>query len=712
MAIVQLTNAGAALLNGNTGPITLSTYKLGSDYNYTPSPTDTNIHGTLVLQGAPSVPVAQSANIVKYSVYLDYATGPYTFGELGLFTSDGTLFALAAWNDLLQKLPVTALNAGNSIRVDLYLSMVGTNYDMWLDLAESNNSFRMAVLGSPDQLPSPQNAVPNAYVISGAGAGQSAFQAFTDRQGLWNFSAYAYANQATATIVAFDSQSVTIAAADYVPGMTPQYTGEVILEFSTGALYGTCRYVSSVVQVGNQYTLGFDNPLMMTPIVGDKFIVFGRQALSTTIPNLPIASATQLGGIKVGATLSVTADGTLNVANTSYPVLSVNGKTGNVVLTASDITGLATVALSGNYNDLSNKPIPYTLPIANTTTLGGVKAPSDSNLTIAGDGTIDLGFLPVKSVNGATPDGTGNVTITIPTIGLINPTKIANGTDFNTLTTTGIFFGLDTDASSFLNAPNTTAGGVLDIEPFTTTASGGDVIQRYTQAGALFLRRYTQSSNTWSTWAQFQTSAAQPYATTTTPGVIIVGAGLNVTSGGLLSTQIQSVNGKTNQFIILSASDVNAVATSQLDAAGGVPELDATPGPAVPATDPFVYGRMRFWENTLGVWWTAGKWDAAANHVIQSHTSNSTVDTNTSLLANGQQTIDISYGGNGRAGLTNPDYQTVTAEGCVYEVIAAGTTNLDGWTQWDIGDLAVCVNGFWKKITINFNNVVFNAGTF
>lgn len=711
--LVQLTNAGAALLNANSGPIQISTFKLGSAFGYIPSPGDTDIHGSLIYTGSPSQYFVVNANVVKYSAYLDYNIGPFQFGEVGFYTSTGVLFALAANDQLLSKIPLS--QAGdNSIRMDVYLSMVNQNYQMWLDYAESSNQFHMAVLGSVDQLPPPSQATPNTYVITGASSTQSSFMAYTDRTGLWNFDAYAYANQKQVNIVAFDSQSVTIALSDYVSGMTPAYFGEVVAEFSSGALYGICRYVKTVVQSGSTVTLGFDNALMQLPSTGDSITVFGRQQLSTTIPNLPIASTTAIGAVKVGTSLTITTDGTLNVAATAYPVLSVNGKTGNVVLAATDISGLATVATTGQYSDLLGAPTPYTLPIATTSRLGGVKGPSTGNLSIAGDGTIDFGFPAVKTVNGVTPDVSGDVVLNIPAdvTGLITPTKIASGADFNTYTAAGMFFLLDTDAASVTNGPNTTAGGVLDVEPFTTTASGGDVLQRYTQSTAIYIRRYTQSTGNWSPWVQTQTTGTQPIATTTTLGVVQIGTGLNITSGGVLSTQIQSVNGKNSQFITLTASDVNAVPIGDIDQPGGVPQLDATITTPVPATDPYTYARMRFWENTLGTWWNAGTWNASTNAIIQSHSGLGTYDTNQQLLANGQQKIDISYNANGRAGLTAADYQTVSGEGMVYQVGVAGTTSLDGNAQWDVGDLVVGVNGKWTKITINFTNVVFSAGTF
>lgn len=692
--LIILTNAGAALIEAGTGPINIASFQLGSAFGYIPSPTDTAIHGSLIYTGAPSIPVIVNANVVKYSAYLDYDLGPLSFGEMGLFTDTGVLFALAANSVLLSK---TNGENGNSIRLDAYLSVVGTNYDMWLDYANTSNQFAMAVLGSVDQLPPSQDALPNAYIISGYSAGQSAFEAYTDRSGLWNFDCYQYANQAMATITGFDSQSVTIAISQFVVGMVPDYTGQIILEFSSGPLYGICRYVSTAVVSGASATLGFDNPIMQMPNVGDTFIVFGRQQLSTTIPNLPIATTTALGAVIVGTTLTVTETGLLNVNAASYPVTSVNDQTGAVNLTAEDIPGLAAVAISGQYTDLIGTPTPYTLPIATTTVLGGVKAPGDSNIVIAGNGTIDLGFSPVKTVNGANPDGSGNVVVTAPAVvGLVTPTKIVNATDFNSLQTCGLYFSLDADASSFLNAPNTTVGGTLDVEPFTTTATGGDVIQRYNQAGNLFFRRYAQSTNTWSPWVTVSTTAALPIATTTTAGAVIVSTGLNVSPTGLLTTQLQTVNGENGPNILLSAADVEAVPESQVGIQGGVATLDIVGSTITPATDPYTYGRLPFYQNTLGVWWNAGTWNASTNAVTL--TGQTTTIAGQQLLATGLQIIDIAYDGLDPNGGTSPNLQTVSANGMVYQVTTAGTTSLDGVTTWAVGDLAVVVNDKWIKI--------------
>jgi hypothetical protein len=505
MAQVQLTNAGLALIQSNTGPVVVNSFQLGSAYNYTPEPTDTALHGTSVYTGAPPSPVAINANVVLYSIYVDYPAGPFDFGEFGLYVG-ATLFALGSMPELLSKVPLTNMSPGNSIRIDVYLSAVGTNYEMWLNLNQSNNEFRLAVLQSVDYLPPSSAAVPNAYIIQGVDNSQSAYLAYTDTQGLWNFDAYDYASQAPATITACDNQSITISITQYQPGFNPSYLGEVVAQFSTGVNYSICRYVSSAVNSGATVTIGFDAPLAVLPAVGDQVVFFGRQILSTTVETLKPATTSALGAIIVGSGLDITPQGVLSVSGTSYPVVSVNGQTGVVVLTASDLQGLAKVATTGQYSDLLNAPPAFTLTPATTAALGGVKAPSvsEQHLTIATDGTIDLAFNPVKTVNGIEPDpGTGNVVLPIAgaTVGLINPTAIGSSTDLDSVINTGLYYITVAVLPTIVNIPAVIASETtLEVLPFNTTGIGGDVIQRLITSTATFFRGLTGS--TWSAWTE------------------------------------------------------------------------------------------------------------------------------------------------------------------------------------------------------------------
>ena len=98
------------------------------------------------------------------------------------------------------------------------------------------------------------------------------------------------------------------------------------------------------------------------------------------LTELPIASTDTLGGVKVdGDTINVTQDGVISA---------------NIIKSYNDLTDKPTIITS--YNDLTDKPtIPsaYTLPIASTTTLGGVKVDGE---TI----TIENGIISASSSGG------------------------------------------------------------------------------------------------------------------------------------------------------------------------------------------------------------------------------------------------------------------------------------------------------------------------
>lgn len=60
---------------------------------------------------------------------------------------------------------------------------------------------------------------------------------------------------------------------------------------------------------------------------------------ATAIHSEDVATSTKAGIVKIGSGITVAADGTISV-NATAPVTSVNGKTGEVVLTAADVGAL------------------------------------------------------------------------------------------------------------------------------------------------------------------------------------------------------------------------------------------------------------------------------------------------------------------------------------------------------------------------------------
>ena len=110
---------------------------------------------------------------------------------------------------------------------------------------------------------------------------------------------------------------------------------------------------------------------------------------------LPAASATTLGGVKIGEGIQVTPDGIISVDNSGsgYVLPVATSSTLGGVKAGDNVTIAADGKLSVN--------APYTLPAATASTLGGVKV--GANLSVTQDGTLSADAqqytLPVASSN-------------------------------------------------------------------------------------------------------------------------------------------------------------------------------------------------------------------------------------------------------------------------------------------------------------------------
>ena len=137
---------------------------------------------------------------------------------------------------------------------------------------------------------------------------------------------------------------------------------------------------------------------------------------------------------------------------------------------ASMITGLSTVATSGSYNDLTNKPtIPsaYTLPNATSSTLGGVKI--GSNISVS-SGTISITKSNVTRALGYTPPTSDTVydNATATTAGLMSASdkvKLNNIAD---------------NANNYIHPPTHPASMITGLASVATSGSYSDLSNKPT----------------------------------------------------------------------------------------------------------------------------------------------------------------------------------------------------------------------------------------
>ncbi len=678
--IGQLTDAGVAALQGST-LVTITQAKLGDAYNYIPAQSDTDLHGNLVWTDTPSAPMAVNANIVRWSVFLDANVGPFQFGEIGLYLPNGDLFALFAADVLIDKIPVGGSNQHNEINILIFVSMVGDNYVIWLDLGSTNNQLQVARANSPDQLPQPKDAYPNIYIMPGADVEQQSILAVTDRQGLWAFGGYDNANTMHGTVVGFDSLSITIDAADYNPNMDPEYFGQLILQFTSGTNFGVCRYIKTVNVSGSLWRLNFNTPMAVLPAVGDTFSIQSRNPLTLDRSKLPVATRT-LPGVVIPSSETLTLDAAGNIG-VDWTKLSI----GDYAFAPDGTYGpppyghFHKVAFSGNFGDLNLIPAAFPPYLAGPTVIGGVKIAPGTGLYLDTDNILHV------DVSGSIPEIRG----------LINPTMIAAGGNLNdpAYRVPGIFWTLD--RTSIANAPEMPIGpAVLEAVPVSGGGSPGMVVQIWAQAEGIATRVVTNGT-TATSWS-IQTLKI---ATTAEVGVVAVGDGLGINGTGHLYTKIQTINGKnpdSNYDVALTADDIGAVSTDRINRQGGVAGLDAdnSDPPMDETLANYVYGRIGIDQLPLGGWVYVTTWDAATN--VATVTNSGGTSTTTYKLKNGGM-MEI-WGQDPLANPGDPDILllTVPANGKIFKVATAGTTALDGINNWAVGDLAIAVGDAWYKI--------------
>ena len=220
----------------------------------------------------------------------------------------------------------------------------------------------------------------------------------------------------------------------------------------------------------------------------------------TGFPAASVASVTPYGtvGLSTGAAVNFNSQivlpyatsftgrtGELNnnagfITSAQAPVQSVAGKTGAVTLSASDISGLATVATTGAYSDLSGKPTLGTAAALDvgTTALKVVQLDASAKLpAVDGSQLTNLPSAPVTSVAGKT----GAVTLTASDIsGLATVATSGAYSDLSgkptlaTVATSGAYADLS-GTPSLATVATTGAYSDLSGKPTLGTAAALDV---------------------------------------------------------------------------------------------------------------------------------------------------------------------------------------------------------------------------------------------
>jgi microcystin-dependent protein len=142
--VLLVTNAGLAAASVATpqGPyIHITSFKIGSGYGYTPQPTDVDINGNLLYQGAPTAYQNVGNNTINIICTIPPDAGPWDFGEVALFLDSGVMFAKAVFATPQSKFSSLGTNVASAYVLNCLLK-----------LQQSTAVFQISTVQGPPQV--------------------------------------------------------------------------------------------------------------------------------------------------------------------------------------------------------------------------------------------------------------------------------------------------------------------------------------------------------------------------------------------------------------------------------------------------------------------------------------------------------------------------------------------------------------------------------
>lgn len=265
----KITNAGNAAIGvaSPLGPfIYLDHFKIGSGVNYTTSEADTALHGTILYSGLISNYQVVAADTTQLTLTMNEAIGDFDFGEIGIYTNDGTLFALYSYTALQQKRASVGTVVGNRFIINAKLQRTMLSALLLFPVINPGTGLPQIPRFSTLQPTMPDA---NAYsVLWGDGYGNPGIAIRDTGTNLWGFPTH---------VTHFDGAVVsgtlsTVVNTDQILlNLVGVAQGRYILQFVDGIYQGYVREVTGFDPVTG--TLTFFPMLPTAPGVGDHFRV-------------------------------------------------------------------------------------------------------------------------------------------------------------------------------------------------------------------------------------------------------------------------------------------------------------------------------------------------------------------------------------------------------------------------------------------------------
>lgn len=257
----KITQAGLDAINGVPGgpELKIGAFRIGSAHGYEPDVTDTALRGIVLYEGTPVAMNRLPLGMLDIIVQLPAEVGPFNFGEVGLYLTDGTLFALAAYQNLQEKHNQLVNGIGNIWVIHCLLEFTAVPITFSL---ENKSGLLMMEVEHTGQVTGPILMLnnPNNMIIHEETHNSSMIVVLRDNDYRWFPSGYEI--YAEVTISASDPFSVSAAIFTTITSYNPR-------SFLVQDPYGNLRVIDSIS--GSTATYTYEG---RTLDPGDKILIY------------------------------------------------------------------------------------------------------------------------------------------------------------------------------------------------------------------------------------------------------------------------------------------------------------------------------------------------------------------------------------------------------------------------------------------------------
>ena len=136
-----ITNVGlerAAQANEKGLIVTIAKFAVGDAYDYTPSVSDTKIHGNTLYTSSPTSYKYVGDKTLQIMCNIPDTVGPFSWGEVGLYLDSGELFALASLPKLQNKYSSLESDIASSVTFYCYITLTYDKVSITIDYGSSD----------------------------------------------------------------------------------------------------------------------------------------------------------------------------------------------------------------------------------------------------------------------------------------------------------------------------------------------------------------------------------------------------------------------------------------------------------------------------------------------------------------------------------------------------------------------------------------------